>query len=519
MTRRARAVAAKLRPDSAAAPAGTPHGALPRGGPFARTLRHPLAADIAVAAAAALLAAVESVDNPHLGPCAPWLNLVLGVVVALTLLARRRAPELVIAISLAAHLVHLSNFTLFFAFYAEGAYRGPQRRSVVWCTALVGFAAVCAPQDAGIWQDPRRLLSFVGALFVLQVLVPLLLGLYMGERRAVLRALVDRAERAEREQALIADAAVAEERRRIAGEMHDVVSHQVSLMVVHAHALQKVAGDRARAQEAADTIATAGRQALGELRDMIGVLRRPAAHAHGYGQQPGGARAQSPQPGTQTRGPGGGTEPAPAPYAPAPHSPYPDGPYADGPKSPEPQGSSPHSEPPSAEHGQDAADDPQSRTAGNPSLSRVPALVAASRSAGLPVELRTAGEPQPLAESTERAAYRVIQEALTNVHKHAAGAATEVLLTYRSGTLRVSVLNSSPPAAGSAAGTPDAADPLLPSGGHGLIGLRERVRLAGGGIETGPRPGGGFLVVAELPCAAAQESDPYPSEAAADTSA
>lgn len=465
---------------------------------MARVLRRPLVADCAVTGVAVLLAVVESTDNPHLGPGAPWSNHLLGVLVALTLLARRRAPEVVVAVCLAAHLLHISPFTLFFAFYAEGAYRGPRRRSVVWCTALVGLA-VLSPQSTDAWHDPQQLVTALGALFLMQVLVPVLLGLYVAERRAVLRALVDRAERAEREQALIADAAVAEERRRIAGEMHDVVSHQVSLMVVHANALQQIAGDPARAKEAAGTIATAGSQALNELRDMIGVLRRPpgyeppaAADSPGSPDSPDVSDTPDVSDASEVSDASATADSARAPAAPQVQN--------------QPQ-------PPDRADAPEEAAESQAHTSSGPSLSRVPDLVAASRAAGLPVELRWAGEPLPSAEATERAAYRVIQEALTNVHKHAPGAPTDVVLTYRSATLRVGVLNSSPSASGPAvgAGTGDGpVPPALPSGGHGLIGLRERVRLAGGGIETGPRPGGGFLVVAELPLASASEPEPRP---------
>ncbi|MEK8144227.1 histidine kinase dimerization/phosphoacceptor domain-containing protein [Streptomyces sp. M10(2022)] len=113
--------------------------------------------------------------------------------------------------------------------------------------------------------------------FVFSCLVPLLLGLYVGQRRAVVAGLVERAERAEREQRLVAEAAREQERRRIAGEMHDVVSHQVSLIVVHANALSAVAHDPAVTSEAAQIIQTAGRRALTELREMLGVLRTSPA--------------------------------------------------------------------------------------------------------------------------------------------------------------------------------------------------------------------------------------------------
>ncbi len=403
--------------------------------------------DCLATALAVWAAALGSFSNPHLGPFPPWLNHTVAIAVALTLLARRRAPEVVLAIGLAAYSVHVSVFTVFFALYAEGAFRGPRRRSVVAVAALVSLAAVSV-SNTSFWNEPQVLLSQQGFAILLTVLTPLLLGMYMGERRVALLAWVDRAERAEREQTLIADAAVAEERRRIAGEMHDVVSHRVSLMVVHANALQYVSGDPDAAKQASTTIATAGRQALDELREMIGVLRRPQSEDEQRtpAAETGAVSAQAPQ-----------TDREPA-----------------------------------AETGSES---------GEAVLARLPELVDSSRSAGLPVELRTAGEPHRLPESTERAAYRIVQEALTNVHKHAPGAETEVTVAYRGETVRVGVRNSAPSDERSGAGTASDGAPLLPSGGHGLIGLRERVRLAGGTIETGQRRGGGFAVEAELPAA------------------
>ncbi|GAA2618019.1 hypothetical protein GCM10009863_35000 [Streptomyces axinellae] len=435
--------------------------------------------DCLTTAIAVWLSVVETLDNPRLGPLTPWLNLTVGILVALTLLARRRAPEMVLAVCLAAHSVQLSVFTLFFALYAEGAYRGPRQRGVASAAALVSLLVLVSAHTS-LWHEPRQLVSQQSFAYLLTVLVPLLFGLYTGERRAALRAWVDRAERAEREQTLIADAAVAEERRRIAGEMHDVVSHQVSLMVVHANALHYVAEDPSAAKEASDTIATAGRQALTELREMIGVLRRP-------------------QPEDEHRPPAASTAPAP-PQAAAGSAPGP----APAPFPQEPDAAAPEAlGAPVSGPGTGARTGAETGTGSRPALARVPALITSSRGAGLPVELRTTGQPRPLPETTERAAYRIVQEALTNVHKHAPGAETEVRIDYRDDTVRVSVRNDAPPDDRSGESTASDGTPLLPSGGHGLIGLRERARLAGGGIETGPRPGGGFLVAAQLPAKAA----------------
>ncbi|MFI8997517.1 sensor histidine kinase [Streptomyces sp. NPDC053542] len=400
--------------------------------------RSPVVADVVVTAAVLALSVWNSVKNPYLGPVAPWANLLLAGASAVPLLLRRRVPEVVLAVAFVAEALHISIFALPCAYYAEGAYRGPRSRRTVWAVAGAGLLYVIPWGDADAWSHPRTLLGGFLVNFVLAMLVPLLLGLYVGERRAVLAGLVERAERAEREQRLLAEAARAEERQRIAGEMHDVVSHQVSLIVVHANALATVALDPKVTAEAAAVIQTAGRQALMELREMLGLLRGgPAAEQAKEEKEEKGAR------------------------------------------------------------GAEEAEGAEVTAAESAAVDRIAALAGSSRAAGLPVSLRTEGDPRPLAEPVERAAYRVVQEALTNVHKHAPGATTDIRVVYEPRALRVSVTNG--PAGRPAKGTPDGSGPLLPSGGHGLIGLGERVRLAGGDIETGALADGGFRVLATLP--------------------
>ncbi|MGY1440054.1 sensor histidine kinase [Streptomyces reniochalinae] len=375
---------------------------------------------------------------------APWANLLLGAAVTLLLLVRRRAPELVLAVGLIAKFFQVSFFVVPLAYYAEGAFRGPHSRKTVWAWAAVGLVAL-APWDAERWSSTRTVVTWFTVNFVLTCLVPLLLGLYVGQRRAVVAGLVERAERAEREQRLVAEAARAQERRRIAGEMHDIVSHQVSLIVVHANALSAVSHDPEVAHETAGIIQTAGRRALTELREMLGVLRNGPASA--------------------------ATEAAPAGSDPA------------------------QSEAEAAAHARTAPSE-QWRAPGA-IVDRITELTDSSRNAGLPVALCIEGAPQALAEPVARAVHRVVQEALTNVHKHAPGATTQVRLAFTPESVRVRVVNGLPERpAGPAGGA------LLPSGGHGLIGLSERVQLAGGTIESGPTGEGGFLIEAALPTAA-----------------
>jgi signal transduction histidine kinase len=201
--------------------------------------------------------------------------------------------------------------------------------------------------------------------------------------------------------------AVAEERRRIAREMHDVVAHSVSTMVIQAGGARRIlARDPQRAIDAAALIERTGREALAEMRHLLGVL-----HA---GDE---AAALAPQ----------------------------------------------------------------------PTLHELGALVERSRAAGLPVELHVSGEPGELPAGVDLAAYRVVQEALTNALKHGGGHA-EVGVEYGERELRLSIVDAG-----------DGAKLGVQSSGQGLRGMRERVRIIGGELHSGPRPGGGFEVRAQLP--------------------
>jgi signal transduction histidine kinase len=133
----------------------------------------------------------------------------------------------------------------------------------------------------------------------------------------------------------------------------------------------------------------------------------------------------------------------------------------------------------------------QGRAAPQPSLANLDGLVAQVRAAGLPVDVEVVGEPAAVPPGVDLSAYRIVQEALTNVIKHAgAGARARVHVTYSPDDLRVSVTDD---------GTVRAAD--ADGGGHGLVGIRERVAVVGGRVEAGPVPAGGFVVSALLPYA------------------
>jgi signal transduction histidine kinase len=249
------------------------------------------------------------------------------------------------------------------------------------------------------------------ATIALIVLLPGAIGVYARIRAVLLLTLRERAERAEAERELLARDAVLTERTRIAREMHDAVGHRVSLMVLQAGAIELAAGDRHRVEQLADQVQTAGRQALEELRQMVGVLR--------------------------------------------------------------------------AESGDDEAPlGPQ------PGLADLPGLVAQAGDAGMQVSLVL--PPQGVGDVDSvagRAAYRIVQEALTNAGKHAPGAAVTVSVERPSGRLVVRVVNGPaphPPA--------DA-----PGGGFGLVGVAERVRTLSGQLVTASRVDGGFQVEAVLP--------------------
>jgi signal transduction histidine kinase len=228
---------------------------------------------------------------------------------------------------------------------------------------------------------------------------------YTGRR---LRIRGERAAQLEREQAAEARRAVAEERTRIARELHDVVAHRVSLMTVQAGAAKTVAADDPEAaSQAMHAVENAGRQALDELRHLLGVLR-PETDVEDLGPQPG--------------------------------------------------------------------------------LADVPRLVDQSRAAGLDVSLTMDGAQIDLPARVDLSAYRIVQEALTNALKHAGpGARAEVRLQTDNRGVDIEVLDNGRGVT------------ILTGSGHGIVGMRERALLLGGRLDAGPRPGGGFHVVAHLP--------------------
>ncbi|MEU8889471.1 histidine kinase [Streptomyces sp. NPDC048442] len=411
--------------------------------------RRSVVLDSGLAAASAAECTVEGVAFAHQTGVPVVLSVLVGLLVGASLLVRRRWPIAVVLISLAVTPAEMGFMLSVVGLYTLAASEVPRRITTVLAgMAFAGTLIVSAVRMRSLAGDGEFDPSTGYTLAMSVVLAlgmtapPLLLGLYIGARRRLMESLRERADSLERELSLLADRAEeraewarTEERTRIAREMHDVVAHRVSLMVVHAAALQAIAlKDPQKAVKNAALVGDMGRQALTELREMLGVLRSPDAAAL-----------------TRTATP-------PIPLAAV--------------------GAAAAAAAEAAENG--------------PCLADVEALVEQSRAAGMTVELSVDGDPVPCGALVEQTAYRVIQEALTNVHKHAPGAKTWVRVAHREGTeIAMQIEN--------AASDADAPQAGLPSGGNGLVGMRERVLALGGVFVAGPTDPGGFRVSAVLP--------------------
>ncbi|MER8182958.1 histidine kinase [Kitasatospora sp. NPDC094015] len=389
-------------------------------------------------------------DRFHLGVWVAVAAAVPGALAGATLLVRRRWPAVPVLVALVFVPGLFGILLLVVSLYTLAAtWEWPsRRRRVVALSALalvetfgMVLFAINAPEqgDAGTPLPPTWVFVVMAALVAVGLTVPpVVSGLYVGARRRLVESLQDRALGLEAELGLLAEQAAErarrarlEERTRIAREMHDVVAHRVSLMVVHAAAMERtIPRDPERAQQSARLMGEVGRQALDELRGILGVLRmaEPPAEPAGVPGQPGPEQ--------------GGPE----------------------------QGG------------------PAARAEG---LAGLPRLVEQSRAAGMLVELTVSGDSCPYSGQAERTAYRLVQEGLTNAHKHAAGARVAVVLAYLPNGVRVAVANAR------ADGGPDTV--ALPSGGNGLVGMRERVVALGGSFRAGPAEDGGFRVEAVLP--------------------
>ncbi|MDT0459951.1 histidine kinase [Streptomyces sp. DSM 41527] len=478
-------------------------------GPWWWARRRSAALDVFLAAASAAECVAEGIGSAHEAQVPALLGVVLGLLAGPVLLVRRRWPVVVVLVSIAVMPAEMGGLLSVVGLYTLAASDVPRRITALLAGMTVAGTLVTTflslREDVAAQQDFHPPMWFVPLIALAVGLVltapPVLWGLYIAARRRLVESLRERADGLERELSLLADRAEEraewarnEERTRIAREMHDVVAHRVSLMVVHAAALQAVAlKDPEKASKNAGLVGDMGRQALTELREMLGVLRTTEGSA-GRGAAASGAperlAAVASQAGAKATGQARASEPS-----------------ADGASA---------SSAVAGGSGPGAAASPVSGAgdadAEGPCLTELADLVGQSRAAGMAVELTVdgaaeepaaedgpAGEGAPAvagrryAARVERTVYRVVQEALTNVHKHAPGARARVRLAHRDGELAVQVENG--PCEGGAA------DAGLPSGGNGLVGMRERVTALGGVFVSGPTEAGGFRVSAVLPAA------------------
>jgi signal transduction histidine kinase len=380
---------------------------------YAWLRRHPQLVDGVLAAllAAAGIASALAAGNAALIP--------VGLGLSAPVIFRRAHPvsAFAVVIVIGAYQVvaniHTStaDIAILIMLYTLAAY-APRRISVPGLVICLAGAAVALVR----WWAPTHIstgawLTTATMVFAGPTLLAWVLGDSMRYRRAYYVSLEERAARLEAERDAQAQIAAAAERARIARELHDVVAHNVSVMVVQADGASYALGsDPQRAAEALAAISATGRQALAEMRRLLGVLRR---------------------------------------------------------------------------------DEKVSR-APLPGIGQLGELLESARAAGLPVSLTVEGVPQPLPGGAALAAYRIVQESLTNTRKHAGPrAAAEVTLRYLEDALVLEVCDDGR----GAAATSDGA-------GHGLTGMAERVAVYGGSVDAGPRDGGGFQVTARLPVAA-----------------
>ena len=364
--------------------------------------------DAAIAAVITAGMLVDTVLGDHDGPW--WANLLCSLAIGLSLLWRRSAPLLPLAVFLGAGVVMglwLTGFNdaftpllaLIVVGYSVGRWSEGRMLAIGAAVGVVGVIGVelAIGESFGDWLFPGLVMFASGGI-----------GITIRNRIELARTLAARADQVEASREAREHEAVLAERQRLARELHDVVAHTVSVMVVQAGGARRTLHrDPDAALEALAAVEATGRGALVELRRLLGLLR-PEGES-------------------------------------APHAPQP---------------------------GMDALND----------------LIARARAAGLPVELNVEGEPGLLPAGVDLAAYRVVQEALTNTLQHAGPARARVHVRWEPENLVLVVDDSGQGPVNAGDGT-----------GQGLVGMRERVSMCGGDLETGRRRGGGFHVQARLP--------------------
>ncbi|GAB3285827.1 histidine kinase [Parasphingorhabdus pacifica] len=357
--------------------------------------------------AVAVITARAGVDLDDLTPLSTCLLIAAG----LGLLVRRRFPWAALVMSVPALFISSVGITGWVAIYTMARRKGP-------CTQLwVATAITLVMSILGAYHtlSPGEIVIAVVILSAVFLTgLPVLLGLWVFQRKMLLVSYQERAEQAERERDLLAERAVVAERRRIAREMHDVVAHRVSVISLQAGALTMNAQEK-RTVEVAEVIRTTSSTALNELRTMLRVLRDDES---------------------------------------------------------------------------DSTQDGGGELANTPTVGSIASLVREAVDSGAHVRLEMPDPPPETSAEVGRAAYRVAQEALTNAAKHAPHAAVLVAVHVQDDELVVTVSNQR----GRSTDT-DA----VPGSGYGLIGMRERVTLAGGTLHTGLAEDGGYRVRASFP--------------------
>ncbi|MEU9837368.1 histidine kinase [Streptosporangium sp. NPDC048047] len=378
-------------------------------GPLRDRLRSlpPLWADAALAVAVLIvqLWPLLSRDAPRGGQWS-WWGYAVVVAAVVPLVWRRRAPIATLLASLTATSLydlsdHVASQPIWYgglvATYTVAVHSPRWPRIAILFGTLIGGVLLVGSSETAL----RGIVLFVAAYAI---------GRASATSRAYAAALEERAVRLERERVVEAERAAERERARIARDMHDILAHAVSLMVVQAEAGPVVVrSDPARAEAAFDAIAAAGRDAMVQLRRTLNVLKEEA-----------------------------------------------------GPRAPQ------------------------------PTVAALAELAEQVSGAGIEVVCSASGEPGPLLPDVEVAAYRITQEALTNVVKHAGATRADVRLRWEDDALVIDVTDDGRGSASS-----------FPSGGNGLAGVRKRAESCGGSAVAGPRTDGpGFRVTARLPLAA-----------------
>ncbi|HEV8274805.1 MAG TPA: histidine kinase [Streptosporangiaceae bacterium] len=390
---------------------------------YAWLRRHPMLVDGGLAAVLAFLGIASSAAMGRL------IAVPLVIALAVPVVFRRAYPVAAFAAAIAVGALQVlinskpnpTDLAIVILLYTLAAYTARRISIAGLAICLAGSAAAVLrwmPDRLSMWDS-----LLVGSImFAGPSLIAWVFGDSMRYRRAYYTNLEDRAARLEAERDAQAQIAAAAERARIARELHDVVAHNVSVMVVQADGASYALGsDPDRARQALAAISATGRQALAEMRRMLGVLRRNED----------------------------GTEPGRAPL---------------------------------------------------PGIGQLGELLEQTRATGLAVSFTVEGVPQPLPDGAALAAYRIVQESLTNTRKHGGPRATaEVTLRYLEDALLLRITDDGRGAAAASDGA-----------GHGLTGMRERVAVYGGWVQAGPRPSGGYHVTALLPLVAPAPQAAYP---------